>query len=335
MYHEEIREIDIVTGKSTELQTDLRVSYGKLKIISKPETGADVYINQEKVGTTPFEKDYLMSGSYKVKVEKELWLGQEINVKIQDGQTTEQSVILTKNYSEVTVKADDSFIYVNRQYKKKSLFQEKLIPGMYEFIAKKDNHYDDTLKVFINPGKDLAYELNPKPRTGVLCVYTEPQETSGASIFIDNQLNEKKSPAVIPLLMGNHTIKVTSPGYMDRVQQISLNEGETKKITFTFKTQLDEDFKSKKYWKTNKTISFWSGFLTMAGAGASAYLADQSNKKYLKANNPVSAEKFYDETYQYDQITFICSGISAVSYVWSVVSYINQSRYDKKLRLNK
>lgn len=73
LYHSESGEVTITEGEPVTVERKLRPAYGFLKVTSSPENGATVFINNNKVGTTPYTSERLQSGSYNVRVMKEMF----------------------------------------------------------------------------------------------------------------------------------------------------------------------------------------------------------------------------------------------------------------------
>ena len=73
MYHTESGIVTITKDEPITIEKQLRPAYGFIKIDSKPESDAVVFINNKKVGTTPYQSDKMASGTYKVRVVKDMY----------------------------------------------------------------------------------------------------------------------------------------------------------------------------------------------------------------------------------------------------------------------
>ena len=73
MYHTESGTVTITKDEPITIEKQLRPAYGFIKIDSKPESDAVVFINNKKVGTTPYQSDKMASGTYKVRVVKDMY----------------------------------------------------------------------------------------------------------------------------------------------------------------------------------------------------------------------------------------------------------------------
>ncbi|MBO5854781.1 MAG: PEGA domain-containing protein, partial [Bacteroidales bacterium] len=73
MYHTESGSVTITKGEPVTIEKQMRPAYGFINVTSKPESGAVVFIDNKKVGTTPYQSDKMASGTYKVRVVKDMY----------------------------------------------------------------------------------------------------------------------------------------------------------------------------------------------------------------------------------------------------------------------
>ena len=89
LYHTESGTATIVEDNPVIIIKDLRPAYGFIYVTSSPERGATVYIDNKKVGVTPYKSDKLASGQHQVSVTKERFSDAEKTVTVTDGNTTD------------------------------------------------------------------------------------------------------------------------------------------------------------------------------------------------------------------------------------------------------
>ena len=87
-YHSRSGEAYITSDAPVSIELKMRPSYGFLNVDSKPSE-ADVYINGELLGKTPYKSDRMNSGKYIVEVQKKKYLNVKKEIEIIDGNTTE------------------------------------------------------------------------------------------------------------------------------------------------------------------------------------------------------------------------------------------------------
>ena len=87
MYAPDAGIIDL-GGEQKIMSVTLKPRFGYMEIFSLPEEDANVYINNELVGKTPYKSDRLPLRDYRVKVEKDLFFPQDTLLTVLPGATT-------------------------------------------------------------------------------------------------------------------------------------------------------------------------------------------------------------------------------------------------------
>ena len=223
LYHSESGRITI-TDKDNIIERKLRSAYGYLNINSLPEEGALVYINNKKVGITPYVSDKLPSGIYNVKVVKEMFNVVEQSFEVVDGNTTNARLNMVANFVDVTIQTDsDSDIYIDDEVKGKGTWTGRLSAGTHLVEAKKPSHKTSSMEINLLLGKSETIVIdNPEPIYG----YLEMQ----AEIYIDGK-NVGKTPKLITdILVGTHEVMLKIQGYATLVKTIDISKNETLKL---------------------------------------------------------------------------------------------------------
>jgi hypothetical protein len=284
LYHEINENFTLKDGDKPNLAYNFLPAFGTLKITSQP-TNAKVYIDGEMVGTTPYSNTKQLSEKYSIRVEKELWLGDEKNVLIEDDKTTEKHFTLIKNYGTLTVNSPNANIYIDNKKMGTGNISQNLTPGKYTVKATLDKHYDATKTVFIQTSDKQEITLSPEPKLGSITVMSKPLSTKGAEIFVNGKKDKKKTPAVLPLLYGNYEITLKHPKFLDMTKNISLKESEQKKIIFEMQTY-EGSILAKKNFHKKQTLFGVIGSVVIAGAGAYFNVsADATYDEYADATN--------------------------------------------------
>lgn len=225
-YHTESGSVSITDGDAVVVEKTMRPAYGFLDIETRPENGAIVYVNNERVGKTPFKTDKLTSGEYAVKVVKEMYKQAEQKFTVVDGQTTKAVLNMTPNFVNVTINTDaESDIYLDNEYKGKGTWKGRLPEGTHYVEARKASHETSSKNVNIVLGEDVTITIDaPRAICGFLNVNSDPMR---AEIYIDGKHHGQTPKIITDLLVGNHELKLVKQGYAVLKKTITIAEGET------------------------------------------------------------------------------------------------------------
>lgn len=234
LYHSESGNITI-TDQENIINKTLRPAYGYLKVTSLPENGALVYIDNKKVGVTPYISDKLASGSYKIRIMKEMFKTVEQTFEVTDGDTTNVRLNMSANFVDVTIKTDlDSDIYIDEDIKGKGSWTGRLSDGAHLIEVKKASHETIRKEINLSLGSEQIITIDaPKPIYGFLEISSDPMQ---ADIIIDGN-NIGKTPKVISnILIGEHELRLEKVGCAPIIKNIIVNEGETLMISERLQT---------------------------------------------------------------------------------------------------
>ena len=225
-YHTESGSVSITDGDAVVIEKTMRPAYGFLEIETRPENGAIVYVNNERVGKTPFKTDKLASGEYTVKVVKEMYKQAEQKFTVVDGQTTKAVLNMMPNFVNVTINTDaESDIYLDNEYKGKGTWKGRLLEGSHYVEARKNQHETSSKNVNIVLGEDVTITVDaPRAICGFLNVNSDPMR---AEIYIDGKHHGQTPKIITDLLVGNHELKLVKQGYAVLKKTITIAEGET------------------------------------------------------------------------------------------------------------
>ncbi|MGM9799627.1 MAG: SUMF1/EgtB/PvdO family nonheme iron enzyme [Muribaculaceae bacterium] len=207
-------------------------AYGYISIPGDMKlNGAKVYINSEYKGTVPYKSDKMASGTYSVKVVKNLYSPYQQQVTVTDNQTTTITPTLQADYAEVTFSvANGAEIWINSEYKGMGTYKAQLSTGTYRVECRKSNHRNTMNEVSISPensGQTITLTA-PEPIYGVLDINSSPMN---ADITIDGKIVGKTPMLLSETLIGSHTVSISKAGYSTHTEQVTLAEGETKTVS--------------------------------------------------------------------------------------------------------
>ena len=233
MYHTESGSITI--AKDTVAMTVdkvLRPAFGYVNIVSNPENGATVFIDNKKVGETPFRSDRLKSREHTVRVMKEMFSTVEQTFVITDGNTTELKLNMAANFVNVIVTTDkDANVYIDNDLVGKGAWSGRMTEGDHVFEARKESHRNSVYNCKLVLGKDENIVIpNPEPIYGVLDVNSTP---IGATILIDGK-NRGTTPKVISdVLIGKRVVRIKKDGYNPETREITITENNKSDLNVT------------------------------------------------------------------------------------------------------
>ena len=225
LYHSESGEVTITEGEPVTVERNLRPAYGFLKVTSSPENGATVFINNNKVGTTPYTSERLQSGSYNVRVMKEMFSLSEKSFLVKDNETTVANMVLNPNFATLSLNTDPaSDIFIDGERVAKGQWNGRLSSGTHLVEARKPSHRNSSLKVNLSNGENKTITLpNPEPIYSMLDINSQPM---GAKILIDGE-DFGTTPRVIKnILVGEHTLSLVKQGCAKLEKTFTLKEKE-------------------------------------------------------------------------------------------------------------
>ena len=231
-YHPESGVAEILIGDPIVVEKTLRPAYGFINVTTQPESGAVVFVDGNKVGTTPYKSDKLKSGQHQVRVVKEMYNTMEQTVTVTDGMTAEANIRMTANFVNVNITTDSqSDIYVDNEKKGKGKWSGRLSEGSHIVEAKKESHKTSTKNVTLTLGKDESITVpDPKPIYGILDVNSTPM---GATIYIDGK-NRGTTPRVLTdVLIGKRTVRIEKNGYNTDTKEVTIQEGKKTDLSVT------------------------------------------------------------------------------------------------------
>lgn len=235
LYHTESGTISVDSEEAIVIDKTLRPAYGFLNVDSKPESKAVVYIDNKRVGETPYSSDRLASGTYKVRVMKEMFKTTEETFVVADGQTTNAVLDMSANFVETTISTDAlSDIYVDEQFKAKGQWSGRLSEGSHFIEVKKDKHRTVSKNISLTLGKKETIMMDsPEPIYGFLEISSNPIR---ADIYIDGQHCGQTPKVISNLIIGKHELKLEKQGCATSISSIDITEGETLRINETLQT---------------------------------------------------------------------------------------------------
>jgi len=210
---------------------------GGLKITSNP-AAASVWINQEFVGSTPYENTELEVGSYKIIIRKKGFADFNSSVKITADKTATVNSKLAP-VGKLVISSDPTgaeILLDNKSIGKTSFSSDQIAVGEYKIVVRKDGFkpYSGTIKIEHNKTLTISEKLTTL--IGKLELLVRPF----GDIYVNDQLKVSgtSSPFTIDLAGGSHKIKVVHPSLGSWTKNVDITDEATKKMNIDFNNVL-------------------------------------------------------------------------------------------------
>ena len=224
--------VNLTADKKEAINITMKPDFGTLKITTAPEQGATVSIDglpTDKV--TPCTLEQVKSGEHTLTIRLNMYQTTTQKITMQAGGNLNLPVVLAPTFAGVTVTTNPSSdIYIAGERKGNGTWEGRLVPGVYNFEARKEKYTSASEKREVVSGQPLTISLQPIAKTGTLKVMTTPTD---AIITLAGE-NKGTAPATLRnLLVGDYTLTLSLPGYAKISKTVTIAEGETSQVTET------------------------------------------------------------------------------------------------------
>jgi hypothetical protein len=209
---------------------------GQLSIDSTPQ-GAQIQVDGQASGVTPFSLSSLMPGQHSVTVSKPGFVTDTRTINVSSGSKSVMSVQLVVISASVSAHSEPAGAAVWMDGKDTGKVTPAQIsvdrPGTHSFVFKKQGYLDETMSANLQIGQ--TFQLSPTLRAlgntdeikfggkfkkvfggsdsagmGTVSIKTQPK---GAQIAVNNRIVDRASPADFYLNPGNYVIDITMTGF--------------------------------------------------------------------------------------------------------------------------
>lgn len=259
-------ELTVRDNEITLYDQPLDSNFGWLDVADGENlNGADVYVDDEIIGTAPITRKELIKGEHTVRVVKKLYKSYETQITISEEEVVKLSPNLDVDFATVSLStADDAELWVNGQRKGVGSWSGKLKTGSYTFEARKDKCYTQQISREITtiPPYQQYTLAPPVPITGNLKLRGVPNK---ARVTLDGKkVTLPENNVFNDLLIGDHKVEVSKTGYNQFSQYVTVSEGQTTAINASL-----SKYRRQIYWDTEDWESFNLGVFADA-----AFLCD-------------------------------------------------------------
>lgn len=215
--------ITIGREKPDPININLKPQFGQITVHSTPEQLADVYIDGKKIGNTPLVIDRLASGEHKIKIIKKLFFPVDDTLVITDNSQRIKAFELKPNYAKISLKSKiGAAIYINEEFAGTGEWNDRLSPGTYKVVARKDAHRESITMLDITSNEEKIIELeDPVPITGSIDI----NSNVSTKITIDGKDYGTTPQIITGVLIGVRNLQLDAEGYMPYNKNITITEG--------------------------------------------------------------------------------------------------------------
>lgn len=214
------------------VNVSLKQAFGYLEIQAEDEyNGADVYVDDNKVGTMPMERIPMKSGMHKVTISNPLYLPYETNVTIQDSTVYPlRPDKLVSNHAIVTIEAiDDATVWVDNERMGEGTWKGPLALGNHVIECRKNGHRSTSKQVNIASTNPQTFSCEAlQPIYGTVHATSTP---NNVDVYIDGKKVGSTPFITQTVLIGEHKILFSKDGYKSEEKTIVVNEGESNTLS--------------------------------------------------------------------------------------------------------
>ena len=217
--------LSVVADKEKALTAELQVKTGALVINSEP-ANARIYLDGDKVGTTPNTLRYIIPGTHEVEVRMD---GYEIwreSIEIEADVRKTLTATLRAKSGTVTIKSKptNAKIYLDGKEVGNTPVTLKPVRGIHEVEVRMDGYDTWRENVDVQADKEKTLTAALQLKTGTILVKSEP---ANAKIYLDDK-EAGKTPATLRPVCGIHTVEVRADGYEVWRQSVEVEADEEK-----------------------------------------------------------------------------------------------------------
>jgi hypothetical protein len=323
MYHTYQESFEILDGDNKTINAVLKPAFGSLEIDTYPETNAELYIDDNLVGTTPYTYNPCPSGEYVIKVKKPFFNTSSERVIVADEAVVKRTLLLTPNVGTLVVNAPSADIYINNKNVGRERFEKKYPAGNYVVRAERTDHYPDEKELFVIVGQEQTINLEPIPKKGSISVIVSPPDARNVLVLLDG-VEQGNAPKVITVSVAKHKVETRSKDYLSETKYVNVKENKNTIVQFdllSYKGSMQQEIDK---WKKRKIVSGLSILLISAASGYFFYQTEQAFTNYQSATTTQTALDQKDAVKANELYTVIALGVGgvfAIEYVRSSIKY--------------
>lgn len=337
-YHSETGSI--LLKEKTTIDKVLRPAFGFVNITTKPENGAEIFIDNEYAGKSPCTVKRT-SGDYTIKAVKQSFKSVEKLVTVNDNDTTYAELDISGGLVSVVITTDpQSGIYIDNALKGTGEWKGYLYEGTHIIEARKDHHKTTFKKVEINQNGDYNIDIDaPTPICGTIDINSNPMD---AEIYIDGQHYGLTPNIITDIIIGEHTIKLVKSGYNTLEKKIEVNENRVLSLneTLTVKSTQTTTTTVNKPQSTTVNKSQSTTTTLKPSTNATAKSTQSSQSKKTNSKKKIYKVTFLDVNFAYSiapqtSLGLTFGQVKKVGWYASVMSGLNFNAFGTSMDCSK
>jgi len=234
-YHVARHEFELTSDGST-IELVLPPAFGEIEVSSTP-SGAEVFVDDKPVGTTPYRDSQLLSGDHRIEVRKSMFKPIRRNVVVKDGQSIRESFALVEDFGGIKIGSEPSGAVITLDGKDTGKRTPALLRPVKEgtHILNLDlpgyGRVGDTVNVIAGRVIDVHKSLEAKYGTLAIMTRTAEGTPCRGNVAIDGEA-KGKTPWKGQLLAVEHEISVEC-GARPTVERRTIEHNTSSEITIT------------------------------------------------------------------------------------------------------
>ena len=211
---------------------------GLVTFRTTPEEGAEVFIDDSKVGVTSLVNFEISPGEHHVRITIDRYLPFEETISVEGMRQKQQYAFsLLPAWSEVTFTTEPAgaVVFIQDERQGETPLTLELMEGQYTIAFKKDTYSNSRIQLNVPAGESLNPEtvvLTPAPAT--LELITSPE---GSTVTLDSVF-KGQTPLTLSIDANvEHTLTVGKQGFESLEEKVLLTPGETKQLSLKLKPE--------------------------------------------------------------------------------------------------
>lgn len=202
-----------------------------LVIIESDPPGAEVLINGQKMGSTPYQ-DNLPAGEHRLELRKSMYYPHlsEFSLEAEDTKQIKRVLQPRFGYLNVVSRPEKVEIFLDGKAIGPTPMTGRQVPsGKHTLLARKELYHDYNEEFEIRDNQRLSINVQPQPAFGTLEIHSSPEE--GAEVWIDGQRKGQTSFKDGRFPSGRYTVEVRKQYLNPASEAVIVSDGKTTKRT--------------------------------------------------------------------------------------------------------
>ncbi|MDE5422430.1 hypothetical protein L3073_09450 [Ancylomarina sp. DW003] len=235
-------------------------------------------------------------------------------------------ISVSDGYASLEVVAPNAKIWLNERFVSDSKYIFRLKEGQYTVKATRDKYHTKEEFVSLKASESRVLSINMKPKLGSLKL---DLKQLNVDVYIDNKRQNNLVNKSLPLIIGDHHLKLKKEDYLPYSKDFSVNESQL--TTLNIDLVKDPTILMKKY---KKKRNFWL-ISTLVTAGVGLYAHTKGNSLYDDYDNATTdAADIRSQIDTYDTLKPIAFGAAGVCFLAYIINGSKYKKAKRKLKLN-